>query len=457
MKKLLLFQQYGSQKSHLRLSLCLTSFCCLLIFLATTQQAIAQETLTWHQSVERAAQNNSDILSAEREVQASEYTQTGALSGFLPQISASLSSTQSSSSTNSSSSTGSGTTTTSGSLGTTSGQNYSAQLTLKQNLFAGFTDLNQYEQAKENTWIAKWKLQAAKSTVSANLKQAYSNYEYAKDLVKLNQNIVKRRLENLKIVELRFESGRENKGSLLLSQAYHEQAKYDLLQAEQLEANQKSQLAVILGYSSDTSFSVTGSVPVTEPPAQNPSFEELSLETPNYLQAAAQERIKKYDNETAKGSGFIPSLDLSGSYGKNDNSFFPQDREVWNVGLTLSIPLFDGMKDWASVRATHAQWLSSGHQRQTTQRESVINLRQTFADYQISAQKVKVDTGFKQAADTRATIARNKYNNGLMTFEEWDQIESDLITRERSYLNSVKERVVAESKWELAQGKGVLP
>jgi outer membrane protein len=72
-------------------------------------------------------------------------------------------------------------------------------------------------------------------------------------------------------------------------------------------------------------------------------------------------------------------------------------------------------------------------------------------------EKLKVDQAFLDAAKTRADIARTKYNNGLMTFENWDIIENDLIQRQKSFLQSQRDRVVAEAAWEQAQGKGVIP
>jgi hypothetical protein len=44
-----------------------------------------------------------------------------------------------------------------------------------------------------------------------------------------------------------------------------------------------------------------------------------------------------------------------------------------------------------------------------------------------------------------------------MTFEDWDIIENDLIQRLKTFLQSQRDRVIAEASWELAQGKGVIP
>ena len=61
------------------------------------------------------------------------------------------------------------------------------------------------------------------------------------------------------------------------------------------------------------------------------------------------------------------------------------------------------------------------------------------------------------AAETRAGIARSKYNNGLMSFEDWDRIETDLIQRQKAALLGRRERVLAEAAWEQTQGRGAIP
>ena len=55
----------------------------------------------------------------------------------------------------------------------------------------------------------------------------------------------------------------------------------------------------------------------------------------------------------------------------------------------------------------------------------------------------------------RAEVARNKYKNGFITFEEWDIVETDLITRQKEVINSQKNRIIRQSIWEQAQSIGV--
>ena len=78
--------------------------------------------------------------------------------------------------------------------------------------------------------------------------------------------------------------------------------------------------------------------------------------------------------------------------------------------------------------------------------------KQSFNNFIEVTEKLKVDESFLLAALTRADIARRKYNNGLITFDDWDVIENDLISRQKTALQSQKDRDLAEANWQLTKG-----
>ena len=79
-----------------------------------------------------------------------------------------------------------------------------------------------------------------------------------------------------------------------------------------------------------------------------------------------------------------------------------------------------------------------------------------YSKYLLSYEKLKVDQKFEQASLLRSQIGRQKYNNGMMSFEDWDKIESELIDRQKTALTSKKDILINESAWEKAKGQGVL-
>lgn len=409
----------------------------LLIYgiVAAHKSVAAVETLNWNQVVQQAREHNADILEQQQALKAAESTQSQSIANFFPSISASASGNRSE-------------------TNNVQTDSVAAALNLRYNIFSGFSDLSRYSQAKERTLIARLGLQQTLANISAQLKESFSNLVYAKSLESLNQVIAKRRFENMRMVQLRYESGSENKGSYLQAKAYHEEAEYNLARAKMLIHVYKTELATFMGRDPSSDFDISGEIAVGTPLLE-PSFEEVVREIPPVLQAEAQVRVAKYGVEIAQRSGFLPSVDISGNIGRTDNKFYPELNNLASVGVTLSIPLFDGFGDYHGVKAAMAQSLSQVHARDRILRAQLVSLRTLYMDYSLTYKRLQMTADFKEAAATRGKISRERYNNGLMTFENWDNVESENIQRERAYLEAKKDAVVVEARWEKALGRGV--
>jgi outer membrane protein len=389
------------------------------------------------------AGNNPDLRAARANLNAATYTAKGAYSGYLPQLSAGASYNDIS---------GNAATTTNT---TTSTSTYNTSVSLSQNLFAGYQDQAKVAQGAANREATAASLSVAKAKLSQDLKDAFIGLKYAQDNVQLTEQIMHRLEENLRLVELRFESGNENKGSYLLTKASLAQARYEHLQAQQDVVSAQTQLARVLGRGASGALEVRGDVPVSEPGAAAPDFQQLVRQIPDYQQVAAQQKFAEAGVTLAR-SGLYPSLDLSGSVSRVGDNWFPDGtRRI--VGLNLNVPLYSGGKDYYATKSAVSSLEAAASNTDSTEQQLLVRLKQAYAGYVESAEKLKVDQAFLDAATTRAEIARSKYNNGLMTFEDWDIIENDLIQRQKTFLLTRRDRVVAEAAWEQAQGKGVIP
>ncbi len=419
-----------------------------LLFLIASPAFCAEAPLSWQDCVELASRNSAALKASAATAEAQRLQQGAALNGFFPQISGNLGWNHSNSQ-----SVITGTTLTSDA--------YTASLTGTQNLFSGFQDLGKFKQARANAKASLAALQTVKAQVSYDLKAAYEGLLYSQEYSKLTLQIIQRRQENLNLVRLRFASGRENQGSVLLSQAYLDQARYDDLQANDLKHMASAQLSRVispgeLDLGDSQPMQLSGNVPTSAPPQPRPEFKSLALGTPDYAQAQALEEAAGASVTVAR-SAFFPSLNVTGTASKQGDEFFPQDTNRWSIGVNLSIPLFNGGRDLFATRSASAAWASSESSRFNVSRLLLTKLEQAYAAFLESEAKFKVDASFLKASQVRAEIARKKYNNGLLTFEDWDIIESDLITRQKSYLQSKRDRVLSEAAWEQAQGRGVIP
>lgn len=283
----------------------------LLLLLSPTARG---ESLDWDICAREASEANADLATAREKLRAAEYQEKAAFAGFFPDLSGVLSYDRSEG----------------------GGNAYALSLNASQNLFSGFRDraLLDKTSAERESVLATRDLIAAR--VSHDLKFAFSALSYAQEFVKLSDNIAKRRSDNLELVELRFQGGRENKGSYFLSKAALSQARFETLQAKNALDVGRQRLAQAIGRDQADDLHVSGEIPIVDE-APLPDYPKLVVQTPEYRQAVATERIGEAQLSLTH-SQFYPTLDLSGSYGKEGQDWFP-DNTRWNVGPESHDPL----------------------------------------------------------------------------------------------------------------------
>jgi len=405
--------------------------------------AQASERVTWQQCLDRAIAQNPELRAARQNLRAAEGQVRGAGAGYLPELSANARYSDANTSG-----------TTNNNLATSNEPTRTTGLEAKQNIFAGFRDEASVERAKANRSSVDANLQLVKARVSADLKSAFAALRYAQDAVDVAQDIIRRRKENLRLVELRFEGGRENKGSYLLSQAQLQQAQFELLQAREAVLVAQQRLAKAIAWRQPENLEVVGQAAISDPP-NAVDLRALLESVPEHRQAVANVDSATADIRVAR-SGLLPSLDLTAtSDNVKQDSDSSQRRDA--VALQLSVPLFSGMRDYYAVQSATATQAASVDTLADTDRQLMTRLQQTLSEYVQAVQLVEVNRSFLEAQRVRAEIARNRYNNGLMSFEDWDQIENELITRQKTMLQTERDRVTAEAAFEQAQGVGAIP
>lgn len=403
----------------------------------------AVERLSWEDCIALARKTNPELNSAEINLKAADYTEKGASATFFPQISSSLNHSYGNSG-------GSSGIQVSG--GSEPSITTSASLTATQNIFNGFQDQAKVNQARANRQAILSALSITKAKLSVDLKVAYAGIQYAQNSVGLTSDILKRREANLKLVELRYTSGRENKGAVLLSKAYLEQARYELLQAQNGLTNAQTQMAKVFGREISEDLYVQGSIPELSAVAPI-DFRLLASQTPEFIQAQAHEDLAMAQIEISS-SGIYPTLSLSGTTGAVGSVWMPSTQR-WSIGATLTIPIFNGGKDYYAIKSSAESARAASLNKDSAFHQSILRLKQTWSAYLEIIQKLRVDQAFLEALALREKIAKEKYNNGLMSFEDWDLIENDLISRQKTTIQSQRDRIIAEATWEQAQGHGV--
>jgi len=405
---------------------------------------------TWSECVKWASIHSPEIKAANTALLAAQEQTKSAIGGYFPVIAASANYSRSENNTYFPG-------TPPGTLQNSDMDAYTAQINLTQNLFNGFGDQARIAEARANERSFIANLQIVKAKISSDLKTAFAGLMYARESLTLAEQILQRRKQNLSLVELRYEGGRENKGSVMLYKAYLRQAGFSKLQAVDLIDTAEATFGKVIGLEPEDVAAIAatpGTVPVSAVPIKV-NFKSIIVDTPVHAQAVEVENTNR-EAITAARANLLPVLAFNGSAGVFDTSWFPQNNR-WSIGVGLTVPILNGGKDYYNLKAAQANLYNASANLELADRLLVALLKQNYYNFVEAIEKEQVDITFLDAARIRATIGRNKYDNGLLTFEDWDLIETDLITRETNALQSQQNRIVQESNWEQAQGKGVIP
>ncbi|GAB4432504.1 MAG: TolC family protein [Turneriella sp.] len=412
----------------------------LLCVLAATTVAAEPLKLTFAEAVEQLARQNRDLLAARHNLETARLNYRGAYANFLPQVTAGMNYTQGNSAT----------------TAQLAGVNntyelYSASLGVSQNLFSGLADYYKIKQARANTELSEAAYRQTAARVFYELKAAWSQLQFARAQHALALETRTRRLENVRMIRLRFNSGNENKGSLLLAESYLAQAERDVNQSLRQKLTAETELRRVLNLPDEQEIFPEGQLPGKAPP-EVPNLAELSKQTPEYQQALAQE-LNAEATADAAISPFFPTLNASGSLFRQGQTFFPE-RDRWSVTVGVSYPLFSGGKDYYALKANNSAHEASKRNRESVKLARTARLQQALQAWRDALESAKVSESLLGASTVRAQIARVKYNNGLLSFDQWDIIENDLINRQKGVLQTRYDLELAQAAWEQLTGEG---
>lgn len=402
------------------------------------------ETLQYEKALEWVWDHNPALVRARESLQATESRLKSAQGQYLPEVNAQI--THSKSEVTRPSDVGQGVEDSS-----------SARLELSQNLFAGLATKAAVESAKADRSINQSEVQLIYAQVGSEFIKAYSQVYYAIKTQQLTGEILERRRNNFELVKLRFEAGNENRGSLLVAQASLDEAifdqdksNFDLSVARQrLKGVMAQQEADLLNVSAVPSTIVEDELKKLGPE----EIEAIKVADHPALLAEVARIEKSQAALTSARAQFFPKLGLSAGLNRNDQYFFPDQNESWSVGLTLTIPLYKGGQDIHNYRAVDAELRRARAQKEQITFDQKSSITAAGFSLKSSDQRVRVAKSSMDAAQVRTEIARQKYNNGLLSFEDWSNIEDDYALRQKSYLEAQSALLAAQADWMLAMGK----
>jgi outer membrane protein TolC len=409
------------------------SVAAILLLLAGSLRA--GDVLTWQDCFDRTVQNNLDLSIARLKLKEAEAALKSQQSVYYPEVTARASRSVSGSKAD-------------GDKNWMNDEDTSASLSVGYTIFDGFGNRARVTKTEAELYAEKANFDQTCSNIQYDLRKAFADQLYAQELLTLTKGIAGRREGGVRLVEMRYEGGRENKGSLLLKQAQLIDAQYSVGEAERALETAQRKLATLMKQREFSPFSLDGKLRADEPPG-GVSLNELAGLTPSYRSAEADLKAAEQGFIVTRSARFpkiTASASLTGAGEHNLNS------QGWNTGIAVSLPLFTGGQLTQDIIQAGLARERTRLAAEKTMLELMNALQSALNTYRDRYAAMSVQDAQLLATETRATVARSQYEQGLISFQDWDTIETQLITAQKTWLSSRRTADQAEAAWQNAMG-----
>jgi outer membrane protein TolC len=409
---------------------------CLKVTLpeARLVQGARKEPLAWKRAAELALGRNPDIISARDTVEARNRARKVAFGEYLPDADGDL----------------------------TRGRNkvpdegwknsLSLGVTATQKLFTGFKTTGDYLQAERGWEAAKLLYLETSADVRLRLRTAYVELLQLETRLEVDKRIAERRKENADFIKLRYESGRENLGSLMRTEAISSGADFDVRKTRREIESQRWRLSRELGGPFNLTLTVDGDLEtmVPEPPALDYDYVSLAEKSPRVRRFVKTAEIFKAAIISAQ-SKVWPKADGAFGYSSSGEGASDLDDRL-ALDLSVTVPFFRGGKNVYSIAQAKSEYEAALEDARSARDERTAELAGSWAAFRDAWEAVKVEKEFVEASRERAQIVRSQYAMGLASFQDFDISEQELANSERGYVLSLADVLLRQADWEFLQG-----
>ncbi|MDE0299391.1 MAG: TolC family protein [Candidatus Poribacteria bacterium] len=332
--------------------------------------------------------------------------------------------------------------------------NLQSTLGLRQPIFAWGRYFYAYQGAQLDLEAARKELQSGINQLSLDVSEAFHGVLLAQEFANVAEQTVALVQEQLNMAQKKFNAGAVTNFDVLRAKVQLANTKTQLIQARNRVDVAQHAFKNLLNIDLADEILLTGNFELPElsdlklgaliPLAKKNRPEIQQLE---FSEAAGRKRL-----DSAKTAN-LPDLSLFSNYQVDDNEKLTRMNRVWNVGVQINIPIFDGLATRAAV-----QQAKSGLKQVKLAKDQRIDfvefeVRTAFLNLVQAKSSIDVQKETVTQAEESMRIANLRYDNGMLTSVELTDAQLALAQAEVNHLQARHDFVVEFARLERAVGQ----
>lgn len=383
----------------------MTKYIFITLFLSFS--VLFGQALSVDECVRIALENKSGGKIAEQDTKIAQLNRVSAIGMLLPTLRASNSFSE----------------TTYGNSSFSTNERYGAGISLSQNLFNSGNNVRNVRQSNNNYLIAKENERQSKSRIISNVYTYYYQFLKNKELFTIAEKNLELSSRQLELVERRYSLGAVSRTDYLKASVQYGTAKSTLLSRRLNRDNSEQSLKNGMGIlEKNIELKVRDKVNIELIiPNFDEAYEIMIQNSPELRILDAQIATAQLNLRSAWGSS-LPSLNLSvgmnASSSEKITSKFFDDNYIKSANLTLSIPIFSGLKNRNSVEISKMRFGQSKMIYSSKRKDAKVSLSSLLNTLKNYEELIPIYKEVLISAEEDLRLAQKKYELGSATILE---------------------------------------
>jgi outer membrane protein len=265
---------------------------------------------------------------------------------------------------------------------------------------------NGYDLAQINT-------ENAEEYLLHSVEVAYYGALATKKFLEIARHAVEIRQEHLKVAQAKFEVGETPKITVLRAEIDVNQSEQDVKRAENSLALAKEAIRLLIGHYQD--FSLVPPEPPRRPAETLEAYIQKALQQRRDLTSAKLELAIAEQLKNDAWYRFLPQLVATGMYRLSDVKGFTDRYDQWQIGLALSVPLYDGGLRYAYLKEARSKIREATIKIEETEKTIASEIRQLWLKMEMAEANLIKARRSVELAKEQVELAKAAFEAGTST------------------------------------------
>lgn len=325
-----------------------------------------------------------------------------------------------------------------------------------ESIFTGGANISKLAMAKLGLTTQEETLRAKKLDIEFEAKRLFYGLLLAYETERIMQDLVDQAEDHYQNVKRKFEHGTSSKFDLLQSKVHVSLTVPELVKATAAVDLIKAELKKLLYLKMQDAIEPDGKLDYRQVDINEGEFlKEAYLNMPEMILRSLGIDIKKWAIKVARSSG-LPQIDAGGGYDYISNNWgdmFNKRHNNWNIGVTFTMPIFDGFYTKSKVEQAKARYAQANLAKEDLIEQVAVDIRKACLDL-VKAQSI-IDSQKDNIAEAQDALRISEigYDNGVGTNLDVLDAQVALSQVEKNLSEGIYDYIMAEAALDRTMGR----